>query len=93
MNWDQIEGKWMQLKGDAKQRFGKLTDDDLTMIAGKRDKLIGKLQERYGYAKEEAQRHTDEWLQALAAAPQGKGPAQAQPAPPQEKAQHFAGKR
>ena len=65
MNWDQIEGKWMQVKGTAKQRFGKLTDDDLTVIAGKRDKLIGKLQERYGYSKDEAQRHSDEWLQAL----------------------------
>jgi uncharacterized protein YjbJ (UPF0337 family) len=91
MNWDQIEGKWMQVKSIAKQRFGKLTDDDLTQISGKREKLIGKLQERYGYSKDEAQRHSDEWLQAL---PQTQ--AQGQHQPPhqqhQQKEQH-AGKR
>jgi uncharacterized protein YjbJ (UPF0337 family) len=51
MNWDQMEGKWMQIKGSVKERWGKLTDDDLDVIAGKRDKLIGKVQERYGIAK------------------------------------------
>ena len=65
MNWDQAEGKWKQLKGSAKEHWGKLTDDDLTMIAGSRDKLIGKVQERYGIAKEEAQRRADEWLKTL----------------------------
>jgi uncharacterized protein YjbJ (UPF0337 family) len=62
MNWDQIEGRWKQLKGSLKQQWGKLTDDDLDVIAGQRDKLVGKLQERYGYAKDEAQRRADEWV-------------------------------
>jgi len=62
MNWDQVEGKWKQMKGSAKQQWGKLTDDDLTQIAGTRDKLVGKLQERYGIAQEEASRRADEWL-------------------------------
>ena len=61
MNWDQMEGKWKQVKGSLKQQWGKLTDDDLNIIAGQRDKLVGKLQERYGYAKEEAQRKADDW--------------------------------
>jgi uncharacterized protein YjbJ (UPF0337 family) len=62
MNWDQIAGQWKQLKGNVKEKFGKLTDDDLNMIAGKRDQFIGKIQERYGLAREEAQRRADEWL-------------------------------
>jgi len=65
MNWDQTEGKWKQLKGSVKEHWGKLTDDDLIMIAGNRDKLIGKVQERYGIAKEEAQRRADEWLKSI----------------------------
>ena len=64
MNWDQTEGKWKQLKGSVKEQWGKLTDDDLTVIAGNRDKLVGKVQERYGIAKEEAQRRADEWLKS-----------------------------
>jgi uncharacterized protein YjbJ (UPF0337 family) len=62
MNWDQVEGKWKQMKGSLKEKWGKLTDDDLDQIAGNRDKLVGKLQERYGIAKEEAQKRSDEWL-------------------------------
>jgi len=62
MNWDQLEGKWKQLKGSVKQGWAKLTDDDLDYIAGTRDKFVGKLQERYGLAKEEAERRADEWL-------------------------------
>ena len=64
MNWDQIEGKWKQMKGSAKQHFGKLTDDDLEQIRGQRDQLVGKIQERYGIAKEQAQKQADEWLKA-----------------------------
>ena len=64
MNTDQLSGKWKQMKGAAKQHWGKLTDDDLEVIAGRRDALIGKLQERYGMAKEEAQRKADEWLKS-----------------------------
>jgi uncharacterized protein YjbJ (UPF0337 family) len=54
MNWDRIEGNWKQLKGDIKQKWGKLTDDEFDVIAGKRDKLVGKIQERYGCSRDEA---------------------------------------
>ncbi len=64
MNTDQMTGKWKQMKGAAKQQWGKLTDDDLQVIDGKRDVLVGKLQERYGIAKEEAQKKADEWLKS-----------------------------
>ena len=56
MNWDIIEGKWKQAAGMAKSKWGKLTDDDLEAIAGKRDQLIGKLQEKYGLAKDLAEK-------------------------------------
>jgi uncharacterized protein YjbJ (UPF0337 family) len=59
MNWDQIKGNWTQAKGELKVRWGKLTDDDLDVIEGNRDKLIGRLQEVYGYSKEEAEREVD----------------------------------
>ncbi|OSI10474.1 CsbD family protein [Neisseria sp. Dent CA1/247] len=62
MNWDQIEGKWEQLVGKAKEKWGELTDDDLTVAAGKRDQLAGKLQERYGYTKEQAEKELDDWM-------------------------------
>ena len=62
MNWDQIAGNWKQAKGKAKQQWAKLTDDDLTLINGKRDELAGRLQERYGYAKEDAEREIDTWV-------------------------------
>lgn len=65
MNWDQVEGKWKQFKGSIHQKWGKLTDDDLKMIAGSREKFIGKLQERYGLAREEAQKQADAWAAAL----------------------------
>ena len=64
MNWDQIEGKWKQSAGVIKQKWGKLTDDDLTVIAGKKDQLVGKIQERYGIAKEAAQKQVDEFTHA-----------------------------
>jgi uncharacterized protein YjbJ (UPF0337 family) len=56
MNWDTIEGKWKQAAGVAKTKWGKLTDDDLKAVGGKRDQLIGKLQERYGLAKDQAEK-------------------------------------
>ncbi|MEO8048796.1 MAG: CsbD family protein [Acidobacteriota bacterium] len=62
MNWEQIEGKWKQLQGSAKQQWGKLTDDDIEYISGSKDKLLGKLQERYGIEKEEAQNRANDWL-------------------------------
>ena len=61
MNWDQVEGKWKQVQGTVKQKWGKLTDDDLDVIAGSRDKLVGRIQERYGIAKDEAQKQVDSW--------------------------------
>ena len=61
MNWDRIEGNWMQFKGKAKEQWGKLTDDDLDVVAGKRDQLTGRIQERYGIAKDAAEREIDEW--------------------------------
>jgi uncharacterized protein YjbJ (UPF0337 family) len=64
MNWDQIEGKWKQMKGSVKQKWGKLTDDDLDYIAGNRDRFVGRLQERYGIAREEAQKQSEHWLRA-----------------------------
>jgi uncharacterized protein YjbJ (UPF0337 family) len=64
MNWDQVEGRWKQLRGSVKARWGKLTDSDLDYIAGKREQLAGKLQERYGLAKEVAQKQVEEWLKA-----------------------------
>jgi uncharacterized protein YjbJ (UPF0337 family) len=64
MNSDQLEGKWKQVKGSAKERWGKLTDDDIDVVAGKRDQLVGRIQERYGIAKDEAQKQVDEWSKA-----------------------------
>jgi uncharacterized protein YjbJ (UPF0337 family) len=61
MNWDQVEGKWKQMKGEVKTRWGKLTDDDLQTVGGQKEKLIGSIQERYGIQKDEAQRQVDEW--------------------------------
>lgn len=55
MNWDRIEGNWKQLKGRVMEQWGKLTDDDFDVIAGKRDQLVGKIQETYGITKEEAE--------------------------------------
>jgi uncharacterized protein YjbJ (UPF0337 family) len=63
MNWDQIEGNWMKAKGKLRQQWGKLTDDDLTRVNGKREELAGRLQERYGYEKERAEREIDNWMQ------------------------------
>lgn len=61
MNWDRIEGNWKQLKGSAKERWGKLTDDQLDVIAGKRDNLAGRIQETYGLSKDEAEKQLDDW--------------------------------
>lgn len=65
MNWDRIEGKWKQLQGSLKERWGNLTDDDLQYIGGRRDRLIGRLQERYGIMRDEAQTKADEWMKSL----------------------------
>jgi uncharacterized protein YjbJ (UPF0337 family) len=65
MNWDQLEGKWKQYSGKVKEKWGKLTDDDLTVIHGRRDQLIGKIQERYGIAKQEAEKQVDEFARSF----------------------------
>jgi uncharacterized protein YjbJ (UPF0337 family) len=62
MNWDQIEGNWMKAKGKLRQQWGKLTDDDLSLIDGKREELASRLQERYGYQKEQAEKEIDSWM-------------------------------
>lgn len=61
MNSDQLQGKWKQMKGSVKQRWGKLTDDDINVIDGKHDQLVGKIQERYGIARDVAKKQVDEW--------------------------------
>jgi len=62
MNWDRIEGNWKEFKGKAKTQWGKLTDDDLNVIDGKRDQLEGRLQKHYGYAKDQAKKEIDNWI-------------------------------
>ncbi len=65
MNWDGVEGKWDQFKGELKSKWAKLTDDDVTFVGGKKDQLVGKLQERYSIVKDEAEKQVDEWLAKL----------------------------
>ena len=65
MNWDQVEGKWKQYKGHVKEKWGKLTDDDLDVIDCKRQQLVGKIQEHYGLAKDAAEKQADEFVKAL----------------------------
>lgn len=65
MNWDHIKGQWKQLTGQLRSKWGKLTDDDWTVIAGKKDQLVGKLQERYGYKKDHAEKEIDEYINSL----------------------------
>ncbi len=61
MNKDEASGNWKQFKGKIKEKWGKLTDDDMTVIEGKRDQLVGKIQERYGYAKDQAETEVKDW--------------------------------
>ena len=65
MNWDQIAGNWKQVKGVVRKKWGKLTDDDVDVIAGKRDILLGKIQERHGIAREEAEKELKAWEDSL----------------------------
>jgi uncharacterized protein YjbJ (UPF0337 family) len=62
MNWDRIEGNWKQVTGKAKVQWGKLTDSDFDIIAGRREQLAGKIQERYGVAKDDADKQVSEWV-------------------------------
>ena len=61
IDWNRVEGNWKQVKGQVKEKWGKLTDDDLTAINGRRDQLEGKIQERYGLAKDQAKKQIDDW--------------------------------
>ena len=61
MNWDQIKGNWNQLKGKAQKEWGKLTDDDMKIIEGEQTQLVGRIQERYGYTREQAEKAVAEW--------------------------------
>ena len=65
MNWDRIEGNWKQFAGKAKESWGKLTDDDISVCNGKRDQLVGKIQNRYGIAKDEAEKQVRDWESKL----------------------------
>jgi uncharacterized protein YjbJ (UPF0337 family) len=62
MDWDRIEGNWKQARGKVKEQWGKLTDDDLDVVAGKRDQLEGRIQERYGIAKDQVRKDVDSWM-------------------------------
>ena len=61
MNWDRVEGQWKQIKGKVVEQWGKLTDDDLDVIAGKRELLAGRIQERYGVSRDEAEKQVEQW--------------------------------
>lgn len=61
MNEDRIKGNWKQFTGKIKEQWGKMTDDDLDVVAGKRDQFLGKLQERQGIAKDEAEKQLKDW--------------------------------
>jgi uncharacterized protein YjbJ (UPF0337 family) len=65
MNWDEVKGNWTQLKGKAKTRWGEITDDRWTQIEGRRDQMVGVIQEEYGRTREEAEREVDEWQRGL----------------------------
>jgi uncharacterized protein YjbJ (UPF0337 family) len=65
MNWDRIEGNWKQFKGNVKAQWGKLTDDQLDVIAGRRDNLAGKIQETYGVSKDEVEKQLAAWEKSL----------------------------
>ncbi|MDD5328913.1 MAG: CsbD family protein [Sulfuricella sp.] len=65
MNWNKIEGNWKQLKGRAREKWGELTDDNIDIVAGKREQLLGKIQEIYGIGKEEAEKQIDEFAASI----------------------------
>jgi uncharacterized protein YjbJ (UPF0337 family) len=65
MDWNRVEGNWKQFKGAAKEKWGKLTDDDLNVIEGRREQLEGKLQQRYGFAKDQIRKDVDDWFGTL----------------------------
>jgi uncharacterized protein YjbJ (UPF0337 family) len=64
MNWDQIKGKWHEIKGSIRAKWGELTDDEIEELDGNREKMVGKIQQKYGVAKEEAEKQVDEWTKS-----------------------------
>lgn len=64
-NWEQVAGKWKQFSGQVKKKWGNLSDDELMQVNGRRDVLVGKIQEKYGVAREEANKQIDEWISKL----------------------------
>lgn len=65
MDWDRVEGGWKEFKGKVKEQWAKLTDDELDEIAGRREQLEGRIQQRYGYAKDQAREEVDNWLNRM----------------------------
>lgn len=65
MDWNRVEGTWKQVKGKVKAQWGRLTDDDLDIIEGRREQLEGRIQERYGIAKDQVRKDVDRWLSSL----------------------------
>jgi uncharacterized protein YjbJ (UPF0337 family) len=65
MNWDMIEGKWNELKGKAREKWGELTDDELDVAKGNKDQLVGLVQEKYGKARDEAEKEVEDWRKNL----------------------------
>jgi uncharacterized protein YjbJ (UPF0337 family) len=65
MNWDQVQGNWEQMKGKAREKWGEITDDEMTEIGGRKDQLIGKIQAKYGSSRADAERESDDWAASL----------------------------
>jgi uncharacterized protein YjbJ (UPF0337 family) len=76
MNWDQLSGQWKQMQAHVKSKWAKLTDEDLTNLGAKKDMLVGKIQERYGILKDEAERQLDEWMASTPHKPNDARPAE-----------------
>jgi uncharacterized protein YjbJ (UPF0337 family) len=67
MNWDTMEGQWHQVKGAVKAKWAKITDSDLSLLNGKKEEVLGKIQERYGVSKDQAEKQVDDWMKEPAA--------------------------
>lgn len=65
MNWDQIEGRWKEFKGKAREKWGDITDDEYDRVEGKREQMVGLVQKKYGDSKDEAERKVDDWMSGL----------------------------
>ena len=89
MNWDRISGKWTEFKGKVRERWAKLTDDDLARIAGKRDQLLGVLQERYGWVREQAERQIKDFESAADSESMAMGGSRNKPEPDDEEHESF----